>query len=45
MQNLSVSDIISATGGTLVSGSDEEIIHNITIDSRKADKNVLFVPL
>ena len=45
MQNLSVADIVSATGGILISGSDAEIIHNITIDSRKADKNVLFVPL
>ncbi len=45
MQTLRISDILRATGGTLIFGNDDCEIHSITTDSRKADSGVLFVPL
>lgn len=44
MQPLKISEIIKATGGTLVLGNENDEIENITTDSRKA-KGALFVPL
>lgn len=45
MQIMTIDDILKATGGTLLSGSKNEQIHDITTDSRKAVNGVLFVPL
>ncbi|MBQ3124149.1 MAG: UDP-N-acetylmuramoyl-tripeptide--D-alanyl-D-alanine ligase [Clostridia bacterium] len=45
MQTLSVSDIIKATDGVLISGTVESEINSITTDSRKAEHGVLFIPL
>lgn len=45
MQVLSVKDILNATGGSLVCGSDEGEIREITTDSRKAQTGALFIPL
>lgn len=45
MQTLSVSDIIKATDGTLISGAPDSEINSITTDSRKAADGVLFIPL
>ena len=45
MQILSVSDIVKATDGVLISGMAESEINSITTDSRKAETGVLFIPL
>lgn len=45
MQTLSVSDIIAATGGSLMCGVGIGDIHKITTDSREASDGVLFIPL
>lgn len=45
MQVLSVEDILKATGGTLINGSEETEITSITTDSRKACEGTLFIPL
>ena len=45
MQILSINDIVKATGGKVICGSDKGVIHAITTDSRQADKDVLFIPL
>ncbi len=45
MQILNVSDILKATGGKLICGSEDFIISEITTDSRKAGANMLFVPI
>ena len=45
MQRLSVSDILKATDGILIQGTPDDVISEITTDSRKAEKNVLFIPL
>ena len=45
MQKLTVDDILKATGGELLCGSNEAKISQITTDSRKAADGVLFIPL
>ena len=45
MVNIRVKDILSATGGRLLCGSEEMILENISIDSRTMKGNDLFVPL
>ena len=45
MQILSINDIVKATSGKIICGSDKGVIHAITTDSRQADKDVLFIPL
>lgn len=45
MQKLSVSDIVKATGGELLSGNADECVCGITTDSRKSGDKILFVPL
>ena len=45
MQVLSIQDIVKATNGTLICGSDKGEIHTVTTDSRQAGKGVLFIPL
>ncbi len=45
MQVLSVTDILNATGGAIISGSKDGVIRAITTDSRKAEKDTLFIPL
>lgn len=45
MQNISVSEIVEATNGFLVSGDGEKIITRISTDSRKIDTGCLFIPL
>ena len=45
MQILNVSDILKATGGSLICGSEDFIISEITTDSRKAGANMMFVPI
>ncbi len=45
MQVLSIDDILNATEGELISGNPDELIKEITTDSRKSGEGVLFVPL
>ena len=45
MQVLSVLDIVKATGGIIISGDESGIVNTITTDSRKAEKDTLFIPL
>ncbi len=45
MQRLNINDILIATGGTLVSGTPDFEISEITTDSRNAGANMLFVPI
>ncbi|MBR5808523.1 MAG: UDP-N-acetylmuramoyl-tripeptide--D-alanyl-D-alanine ligase [Clostridia bacterium] len=45
MQRLNVKDILAATGGTLVCGTEDFVISEIVTDSRKAGANMLFVPI
>ena len=45
MKETSVRELIAATGGVLISGSEDAVFSNIVIDSREADKNSLFVPV
>lgn len=45
MQELSVSDIVKATGGELASGCPNEIITGITTNSRESGNGILFIPL
>ncbi len=45
MQRLNVKDVITATGGTLICGTEDFEISEIVTDSRKAGANMLFVPI
>lgn len=45
MLELSIKEIIEATGGHLVSGDVETIITGISTDSRNVNKGCLFIPL
>lgn len=45
MIDITVKEIIEVTGGELISGHKEAKFSNIVIDSRRADKNSLFVPV
>lgn len=45
IEPLKLSEIISATGGTLLSGNTDVTITSVTTNSRKATEGSLFVPL
>ena len=45
MQRLNVNDIVKATGGRLICGTEDFEISEITTDSRNAGANMLFVPI
>lgn len=45
MENITIAEIISATGGKLLSGNTDQIIESVSTDSRKIGKNCLFIPL
>ena len=45
MEKITVQDIITATGGELISGSKETVITGVSIDSREIFDNTLFVAL
>lgn len=44
MINVTVKEILEATGGKLLSGSEDVVLEHISIDSRKMEGNDLFVP-
>lgn len=45
LKEISISEILSATGGKLISGNTDDTINCVCIDSRKVTKGALFVPL
>lgn len=45
MENITISEIITATGGKLLSGNTDQIISSVSCDSRKVGQNCLFIPL
>ena len=45
MVNMTVKEILSATGGRLLCGSENTILEHISIDSRNMKGNDLFVPI
>lgn len=44
MVNVTVKEILEATGGTLLCGDESVVLKNISIDSRKMEGSDLFVP-
>ena len=45
MEKISIAEIISATNGNLLSGNTDVTINSVCIDTRKIEKNSLFIPL
>jgi UDP-N-acetylmuramoyl-tripeptide--D-alanyl-D-alanine ligase len=45
MEQITVKDIIEATGGTLLCGNPDTIIRGFSIDSRQGEEDSLFVPI
>ncbi len=45
MEKISIAEIISATNGNLLSGNTDGTINSVCIDTRKIEKNSLFIPL
>lgn len=45
MQRMTIRDILNATGGTLLSGSEDTEINQIITDTRKLTDGSLFIPL
>ena len=45
MQKMNIEDILTATGGTLLSGSADKVITDVITNSREAHEGVLFVPI
>jgi len=45
VEKITIREILTATGGKLISGNEETIITNISTDSRKPESGVLFVAL
>lgn len=45
MEHITIQDILSATGGTLLCGKKEKVITHFCIDSREANDTSLFVPI
>ena len=45
MQNLSIKEILSVTGGKLICGDENKIITDISTDSRRLSDNTLFIPI
>ena len=45
MENVSVQDIVRATGGVLLSGNNDALLNKIRLDSRQVEAGDLFVPI
>lgn len=45
MENITIQDVLTATGGTLLCGNKEKVITHLCIDSREANDTSLFVPI
>ena len=44
MEHMTVKDIVTATGGRLLSGDENTILKKIRLDSRTVEPGDLFVP-
>ncbi|MCI6858697.1 MAG: UDP-N-acetylmuramoyl-tripeptide--D-alanyl-D-alanine ligase [Eubacterium sp.] len=45
MENITVKEIVEATGGILLCGDDTKVIRSFSIDSRQGDEDSIFVPI
>ncbi len=45
MESITIGEIVSATGGTLIVGNTDDTIKSVSIDSRKITEDALFVPI
>ena len=45
MRRLTVSELLTATGGTLLAGGVSAAVTSVSTDSRKAGEGALFIPL
>lgn len=45
MEKISISEIVNATGGVLLSGNTDDTVTSVCIDTRKTRENSLFIPL
>lgn len=45
MKNVTINDILTCTGGTLLSGDPEMSVENLSTDSREIGESTLFVPI
>ena len=45
MRRLTVSELLTATGGTLLAGGESAAVTSVSTDSRKAGEGALFIPL
>lgn len=45
MENTTIKDIVKACGGRLLSGDENKVIRNFSIDSRSGDEDSIFVPI
>lgn len=45
MENITINEIVLATGGTLLVGNTDETINSVSIDSRKIKEESLFIPI
>ena len=45
MENVSVQDIVRATGGVLLSGNSDALLNKIRLDSRQVEAGDLFAPI
>ena len=45
MRRLTVSELLTATGGTLLAGGASAAVTSVSTDSRKAGEGALFIPL
>ena len=45
MENITISEILTATGGKLLSGNTDQIIGSVSVDSREIGENCLFIPI
>ena len=45
MENITISEILTAIGGKLLSGNTDQIIGSVSVDSREIGENCLFIPI
>src|SRR5699024_4510813 len=45
MENVTIKDIVEATGGVLLCGDENKVIRGFSIDSREGSEDSIFVPI
>ena len=45
MENMTIKDIVEATGGVLLCGDENKVIRGFSIDSREGSEDSIFVPI